>query len=162
MKASSWITALVAVLVTATALASDWKQYNAPTYGFSMLVPTGATMRERESRGGWGHLYSEFEGVKLYGMAKLGAKESDADIERFAVGVIGIPASQWTIVDSGTNQNGWARYRLFRAGSGAKLYYGAYGVGPKGNYLLYMETTPADYNEHKADYTKWYESIRLE
>ena len=57
---------------------------------------------------------------------------------------------------------GWGRYRTFRATSGSKLVFGGYGVGPKGNYLLYLETTPADYNEHKADYDKWYESIRLD
>jgi hypothetical protein len=35
-------------------------------------------------------------------------------------------------------------------------------VGKRGNYLLYLETTVADYDEHKADYNKWYESIRLD
>ena len=42
------------------------------------------------------------------------------------------------------------------------MVFGAYGVGAKGNYLLYLETTPADYNAHQADYEKWYESIRLD
>ena len=42
------------------------------------------------------------------------------------------------------------------------MVFGAYGVGAKGNFLLYLETTPADYNDHKADYDKWYESIRLD
>ena len=37
-----------------------------------------------------------------------------------------------------------------------------FGVGKKGNYLLYLETTVDDYNAHKADYNKWYESIRLD
>ena len=35
-------------------------------------------------------------------------------------------------------------------------------AGKQGNYLLYLETTVSDYNEHKADYIKWYESIRLD
>jgi hypothetical protein len=127
-----------------------------------MLIPAGAAVRERESAGGWGGMFATFEGVKVHGLAKLGAKESDADIERFAVQVIGIPAGQWTMIDSGTNHNGWARYRTFSAKSGPKLYFGGYGVGPKGNYLLYLETTADDYNEHKAEFAKWYESIRLE
>ena len=37
-----------------------------------------------------------------------------------------------------------------------------YGVGKRGNYLLYLETTPADYMASKIEYDKWYESIRLD
>jgi hypothetical protein len=150
------------VVLTQAALASDWKQYDARSYGFSMLVPSGVQVREREWGGGWGGLNADFEGVKLYGLAKLGAKATNAEIEAFAVRTIGIPASEWTQVDAGTNQRGWERYKVFRATRGAKLYYGGYGVGPKGNYLLYLETTSDDYNAHKADYHHWYESIRLE
>ena len=153
---------LAAVLSTQGVLASDWKNYDAKAYGFAMLVPDGAAVAEREWGGGWGGIYAAFEGVKLYGRARLGEKESDADIERYGVGVIGIPASQWTMIDSGAGHNGWGRYRTFSAASGGRLFFGGYGVGPKGNYLLYMETTAADFNEHKSDYTKWYESIRLE
>ena len=150
-----------ALTISAVAIASDWKSYDASAYGFSMLVPTGVNVRERESGGGWGGMYAEFEGVKLYGLAKLGSKESDDDIEKFALRVIGIPASAWTRIDKGTSQNGWARYSTFRANSGGKLVFGGYGVGAKGNYLMYLETTAGDYADHKAEYEKWYESIRL-
>ncbi len=150
------------VLAAQATVASDWKHYEAKSYGFSMLVPSGVAVREREWGGGWGGINAEFEGVRLYGLAKLGAKATDAEIERFAVQTIGIPAGEWTMVDSGANQRGWGRYKTFRAIKGAKLYFGGYGVGPKGNYLLYLETTPADYKEHEGDYNKWYESIRLE
>ena len=159
---TSWLIAAALLLSAGVAAASEWTQYEAKAYGFSMLIPVGAAVRERESAGGWGGMYASFEGVKVYGLARLGTKESDTDIERFAVQVIGIPASQWTMIDAGANQNGWGRYRTFRAASGQKLYFGGYGVGAKGNYLMYLETTVSDYNEHKADFTRWYESIRLE
>ena len=141
---------------------ADWKPYSAPSYGFKMLVPAGVTVREREWGGGWGGINANHEGVKLYGLAKLGAKATDAEIEAFAVKTIGIPAGEWKMVDSGTNQRGWNRYKVFRATRGSTLYFGGYGVGPKGNYLLYLETTTADYNAHQADYNAWYESIRLD
>ena len=161
----SLIRTLVALLVLAfmqAASASDWSYYEAKRYGYSMLVPTGVKVKEREWDGGWGGVAAEFEGVKLYGLAKLGERASDVEIEKFALRTIGIPASQWKLIDSGTRQGGWLRYKTFQATVGAKLYFGGYGVGPKGNYLLFLETTPADYNDHKADYLKWYESIRLE
>ena len=158
--ATVWLVATMAAM--ATAFASDWKYYETKPFGFSMLVPAGVTVREREWGDGWGGLYAEFEGVRLYGRAKLGARESDDAIEKYALRIIGIPAASWTKVDSGTNARGFQRYRTFRAMDGAKMVFGAYGVGAKGNYLLYLETTPADYNEHKADYDKWYESIRLD
>jgi len=145
------------------AAVADWKYYQAKGYGFSMLIPEGTTMKEKELGGGWGELWADYEGVKLHGLAKKGAKESDADIEKFAVKTIGIPASEWKKVDSGLGERGFERHRTFEAVRGDKLYFGAYGVGKKGgNYLLYMETTVSDYDEHKADYRKWYDSIRLD
>lgn len=144
------------------ATAADWRTYQVPSYGFAMLVPAGTAVKEQEWGGGWGGLQAQSDGVKLYGRAKLGAQATDAEIEKYAVQVIGIPAAEWKRVDSGTNQNGWARYRVFEAVRGSRLFFGAYGVGPQGNYLLYLETTVADYNAHKTDYRTWYDSIRLQ
>jgi len=149
------------LLVASQLAAADWKYYEAKGYGFSMLVPEGTKMTEKELGGGWGQLWGTSEGVKLYGMAKLGAKESNADIEKYAVRVIGIPASEWKQVDAGAGR-GFERSKTFEAVRGDKLYFGGYGVGKRGNYLLYLETTVDDYNSHKADYRKWYESIRLD
>jgi len=142
--------------------AADWQTYRAPSYGFSMLIPTGVTPKEQEWPGGWGGITAEFEGVKVNGQAKLGVAHTDAEIEKYSVGVIGVPAKSWRIIDSGTNQNGWTRYRVFEAVRGSALFFGAYGVGKKGNYLVYMQTTAADYNAHQAEYRKWYDSIRLD
>lgn len=159
---STFVMCLSLILLAGETLAADWKYYEAKGYGFSMLVPTGTTVREREWGGGWGGITAQSEGVRLFGQAKLGAHATDAEIEKYALQVIGIPASAWTQIDSGRNQRGWIRYYTFSATSGSKLVFGGYGIGPKGNYLLYLETTHADYNAYKADYLKWYESIRLE
>jgi hypothetical protein len=118
-------------------------------------------MTEKQLGGGWGQLWGSHEGVKLYGMAKLGAKESNDEIEKFAVTTIGVPAREWKLVDAGAG-NGFERSKTFEAVRGDKLYFGGYGVGKKGNYLLYLETTVADYNAHKAEYQKWYQSIRVD
>jgi hypothetical protein len=153
--------ALAALLLSASALA-DWKYYEAKKYGFSMLVPNGAKLATREWGGGWGGMSGSYEGVKLHGQAKLGAKESNDDIEKYALNLIGVPANAWVKVDQVSNTRGWERGQVFKANVGSRLLFGMYGVGPKGNYLLYLDTTPEDYMEHKKDYDKWYESIRLD
>lgn len=158
---SQWALATFLACLSLTA-AADWTVYQSKSYGFSMLVPAGTAVKEREWGGGWGGLNANHEGVKLYGLAKRGAAETDEAIEKFAVKEIGIPASAWTQVDKGTDKQGFKRYRTFQATQGSKLVFGGYGVGPKGNYLLYLETTPADFKEHRADYDKWYESIRVQ
>jgi len=159
---SRTLIAATLVLSTATAVAEGWKTYEAKAYGFSMLIPEGTTIKEKEWKGGWGGMYATHEGVHFYGIAKLGTKATDEEIEKFAVDLIGIPAAEWTKIDSGKDKNGWARYHTFKATKGSKLYFAAYGVGPKGTYLLYLETTPTDFKENRADYDKWYASIELE
>jgi len=150
------------VALPAIASASEWLQYESKPYGFAMLIPSGTSTKETEWTGGWGGLTAVSEGVKLFGLARLGARATDDEIEKFAVQTIGIPASAWTRIEQGTNKNGWNRYRIFQATQGSKLVFGAYGVGLKGNYLLYLETTPADFKEYRADYDKWYASIRVQ
>jgi hypothetical protein len=159
--ASRLLMALATLLLSASALA-DWKYYEAKKYGFSMLVPVGTSLATREWGGGWGGIAGTSEGVKFHGQAKLGAKESNADIENYAVKLIGVPAGAWVKVDELQNTRGWERAQVFKANVGSRLLYGMYGVGPKGNYLLYLDTTPDDYMSNKKDYDKWYESIRLD
>jgi len=153
--------AIAALLLSASALA-DWKYYETKKYGFSMLVPTDAKLNTREWGGGWGGISGTSEGVKFHGQAKLGAKESNEDIEKYAVNLIGVPASAWVKTDQITNTRGWERGYVFKANVGSRMLFGMYGVGAKGNYLLYLDTTPDDYMNHKKDYDKWHESIRLD
>jgi hypothetical protein len=149
-------------LLLSLAALADWNYYQSKPYGFSMLVPAGTKVMTREWGGGWGGIHATVDGVKFYGLAKLGPKESDADIEAYAIRTIGVPAGAWTKVDENRNVRGWERSYVFKANVGSRLLYGMYGVGPKGNYLLYLDTTPGDYMDHKKDYDKWYESIRLD
>ena len=65
---------MAGLMLFAAAHASDWKYYETKPYGFSMLVPTGAKLQTREWGGGWGGISSNYEGLKFYGLAKLGAK----------------------------------------------------------------------------------------
>ena len=159
--ATRFCVALAGLLVAASAFA-DWKYYETKKYGFSMLIPEGASMATREWGGGWGGISGSSEGVKFHGQAKLGAKESNDDIEKYALNLIGVPAAMWVKVDQVQNTRGWERAQVFKANVGSRLLFGMYGVGPKGNYLLYLDTTPDDYMNHKKDYDKWYESIRLD
>jgi len=143
------------------ALAQGWVQYVAKEYGFSMLMPEGTRFVEKESKGGWGELWAQHEDVKFYGLAKLGEKASAEDIEKVGVRITGIPSSAWKTINKGENQGGWIWYRTVEARANGKLVLGDYGTGPKGSYMLLLETTDEDYNEYKADYVKWYQSIKL-
>ncbi len=156
------LSALLVAAAATVASASDWRYYETKPYGFSMLVPTGVRLVEREWGGGWGGFSGRDGDVLFYAQAKLGVKESNEDIEQYALRTIGISANAWTKIDQGQNVRGFERYATFKANLGSKLYYGMYGVGKKGNYLLYLETTPGDYLAYKNDYDKWYESIRLD
>jgi hypothetical protein len=161
-NAVQFLCSLLLASLAAIAVASDWVEYESKPYGFAMLIPAGTSTKESEWSGGWAGLTATSDGVKLFGLAKLGARATDEEIEKFAVQTIGIPAGGWSQIEEGKERNGWNRYRIFQATQGSKLVFGAYGVGLKGNYLLYLETTPADFKEHRADFDKWYRSIRVQ
>ena len=162
MKLRELLTTLVAVsLVAIAADAGDWVEYRSDYYGFSMKVPTGTRLVEKESNDGWGFLYAEHEGVEVFAWAKLGTQATPEEIERFGVRVSGIADRHWKIVNRGMNQNGWRWFRTAEATDGRTLIIADYGTGPKGSYLLFLKTTEEDYAKYKADYITWYESVRL-
>jgi hypothetical protein len=142
------------------ASAQDWRKFTANDYGFSMLVPAGTNMATKVFGGGWGGLVGDSDGTTVIGVAKLGAQENAADIEAFGVGVTGIPAARWTLIDEGSG-NGWSWYRTVSAQEGSKAAFGGYGVGPRGSYLLLLVTTPEDFSAYRSDFETWYESIEL-
>jgi hypothetical protein len=164
LKDTSILIALItASFVISTHSAEDeWEKYSAKEYGFEMLIPKGVKFLEREKSGGWGGLYGTYEGVKLYALAKLGAEETKDDIRKFAEKECGIPGENWKRIDSGKDSSGWKWYEIYVAEKGDTLIFGGFGVGPKGNYLAFLKTTKSDYEEHKADYKEWFESIKLQ
>lgn len=165
MKALKYVT----VLLFGAALQSfalkagaedGWKRYAAPEYGFSMLIPTEAKTSEWEKKP-WGGLYATYEGIQVWGLAKLDEQASAEEIEKYGVGITQISTDSWKVIDSGSG-SGWQWYKTVKAQSGIHTIYGGYGVGDKGSYLVLVKTTQADYDEHEADYIKWYESIQLD
>jgi hypothetical protein len=64
-------------------------------------------------------------------------------------------------VGRGQNRNGWNWFHTVEAVAGQQLIFGGYGTGPKGSYLVLLQTTVGDYEAHKADYRRWYDSIAL-
>lgn len=126
-----------------------------------MLVPAGTRLVERQQYGGWGELWANDQGVKLFAMIKLGEQASRNEIEKVGVRITGIPGDDWTTIGSGKNVAGFNWYRTVKAVRNGKLLLGDYGTGKMGSYLLVLETTPSDFERYNADYKTWYQSIRL-
>ncbi len=153
--------AIASVAVTQAWARERWVTYDAPNYGFSMLLPAGTKLIERQQYGGWGELWANYQGVKVFAMIKLGEQASRDEIEKVGVRITGIPGDYWTTIGSGRNVAGFNWYRTVKAVRNGKLFLGDYGTGKMGSYLLVLETTPSDFDHYNADYRKWYQSIRL-
>jgi hypothetical protein len=149
------------VPAVSAAAQEGWQPYKAGAYGFSMPVPQGTKLTEKEFDGGWGGLHANYEGVELFAVARLGEYASAEDIEKFALRLTETTSDTWTEVDKGRNARGWYWYRVVTATKGDTVVFGGYGIGHAGSYLLLLKTTKQDFKEHEADYKKWYEGVRL-
>jgi hypothetical protein len=154
------VIALVFVLGSAFA-AEGWTEYKADEYGFTMQVPKGTQFTEKEGTGGWGELHATHEGVSVYALGKLGAPVDAKEIVAYGVKVTETAADKWKTIDKGADRNGWKWWESVEVTDGNTVVFGGYGVGPKGSYMMLMKTTATDFAAHKADYAKWYESIKL-
>ena len=152
---------LIVASPQATAKEHPWIKYEAKKYGFSMMVPKGTRFRGKEWKNGWGGLHANYWGVKLWGIAHLGKKHTAKEIETFALLVTGVPAKKWKLKDQGKEKNGWEWYKTWEARRGKAVFIGAYGVGPKGSYLLVLRTNKKSYARDKAAYLRWYKSLTV-
>ncbi|MBW1808546.1 MAG: hypothetical protein JRJ87_10160 [Deltaproteobacteria bacterium] len=151
----------VSLAFASPGLAGEWKEAKSEKYGFSMSVPKGTILKAKEWKGGWGGLHANFLGVRLFGIAHLGKKHTAKEIETFGVLVTGIGPKHWKKIDEGRDKNGWEWFKTWKAVRGKLVVLGAYGVGPKGSYLLVLKTSLKSFNRDKAAYMKWYESLRV-
>ena len=131
-----------------------WTRYSSSDYGFSMLIPHGTKVEEREWGGGWAGVRCTYDGVIFTGIGKLG-KESEKDIIRFGIEATGIAEKYWTMVDQGKG------YKVYRAEAGDEVLLASVGVGSKASFLLFLKTTKSDMNQHQADYRTWYQSVEI-
>jgi len=142
-------------------LASGWEQYESKTYGFRMLIPEYTTLAERKHPTGWGELSASYLGTEILVYVKLGKPATVDDIEMFTWRLTRIAPDDWQVIDQGKNARGFKWYKTTQSYIRDKVAYGIYGVGFRGNYMLLLLTDPADFEENKEDYRKWYESIEV-
>jgi hypothetical protein len=154
---SAWLLAAA----SGVACAGEWQTYESDRYGFSMSVPPGTKLVDKDRDDGWGLLHGEKDGVELYACAQLGRHYEAKEIEDFGVKVTGIAADNWREIDAGKTREDWTWYKTVVATEGETAYAGIYGIGPRGSYLLLLKTTVADYQENKAAYRRWYDGIKL-
>ena len=145
----------------AYAAGDGWKVYNWDSLGISMKIPNGMKMKEVDLDDGWGALKGTIRGATLWAIGSFGKPKKAKSIKAFGAKVTGVPAKHWKIIGQGKKKNGWKWYKTIKSVDGKTLIFGGYGVGPKGSYLFLIKSTKLHFKKHKADYKKWYESVRL-
>ena len=153
--------AVMLIFAMPASAGGKWKEARSDEYGFSMLVPKGTVLAGKEWKDGWGGLHGNFLGVQLWGIAHLGKKHTAPEIEAFGMLVTGIGPKHWKKIDEGKDSNGWEWYKTWKANKGRHVVLGAYGVGPKGSYLLVLKTTARSFKRDKAAYLKWHRNLRV-
>ena len=159
MRRSQILTTFVALFVMTGIAFAEWTEFKSDKYGFSMQVPAKGEGVAKDFGDGWGGLAWEEGSTQLYGVAKLGAGETPEAIREFGVKATGIPAADWHQEAKGTDTQGFKWFEAYSAEGEGKIMAAYLGVGPKGSYLLYVMTTPEEYEAHKAAFEKWQGSI---
>jgi hypothetical protein len=155
------LVAIVSCLTGSPALAGKWYPYEAKAYGFRMLIPEMTTLIERQHPNGWGTLRAVYRATEIHVYVKLGAEASESEIEHFAWRVTRIPPENWKVVDKGKNAKGFKWFRTTKTYAGYKVAFGIYGVCPRDSYMLLLYTDIDTFEDNKAEFMKWYNSIKV-
>ena len=145
------------------AMAQNWSVFKSDRFGFAMLVAPGTRWEARDFGNGWGGMHARTGVVEFVGIVRMGHHDSAAEMEQAAVRLTKIPAAAWRLEDQGSGRNGWKWWRTYQApieGSG-RIIFAVLGTGPRGSYVLFLETTREDFTANRPLYQQWYKSLKL-
>jgi hypothetical protein len=138
--------------------APTWKLFDAPKFGFKMEVPK-KTKLTATAVGKWGGFYAKIWPAHLWGLAKLDAKHTPAEIAAFGLKVTKTKAKHWTLVTEGKDKQGFEWFQVHKIQWRNHVAIAISGVGPKGSYLLVLKTLKTNYLRFEKHYKRWHESI---
>ena len=160
----SWIFLVgMLILVAAEAAAQGWSVFKSDRFGFAMLVAPGTQWEARDFGSGWGGIRTRKGIIDFVAIVRLGYAGTPKELGDFAIAATKIPAAAWSKTDQGKNGNGWNWYQTYEARSSAtgRIAFTVLGTGRRGSYILYLETSQADYAANKGLYGQWYRSLTL-
>lgn len=150
----------LSLLLASTARAEKWKEISNDKFGFRMLIPPEMKMVGKDA-GDWGGLFGVVGPVKISVLARADAHPDEDAMKVFAASHVAIPFDKWKLINSTRNERGWTWARTYRAGVADRVVFAILGHGPKGAYLIYLSTTPANLKLFKLAYLKWYANVRV-
>ena len=162
MRGSSLVVS-VTLALAAPAAAQDWSVFKSDRFGFAMLVAPGTRWEARDFGRGWGGIRAQKGVLEFVGLVKLGYAGSPAELGDAAILLTGVPAAGWRKVDQGRNAAGWKWWHTYEARNDAagRVLYTVLGTGRRGSYILFLDTSQADFTRHRALYKQWYDSLTL-
>jgi hypothetical protein len=160
MRTLSSAIVVALLLLATTAHAEKWKEMSNDKFGIRMLVPPKMKMIGKDA-GDWGGLFGVLGPVKIYGLARIGAFPDEAKMKIFAASHVAIPWDKWQLIKEAKNKRGWTWAKTYRAEVAGRVVFAILGHGPKGAYLIYLGTTPANLKLFKLAYLKWYLNVRV-
>jgi hypothetical protein len=154
------LTVVALLFLTSTAHA-QWSVFKSDRFGVSMLIAPGTRWEARDLGDGWGRVVAKKGVVTFVIVAKLGYQAKPAELERYAVKATEIPFNYWTLVDKGRNASGWIGWRTYETRLGNRLIFAVIGIGQRGSYVVFLETTAGDFARNKPLYNQWYKTLSL-
>jgi hypothetical protein len=164
--AASWhrVLLVVSILgVASIAWAAGWSVFKSDRFGFAMLLAPGMTWEARDFGSGWGGIAARKNEVAFLAIVKLGYAAPPRELGDAAIALTRVPAAGWRKVDEGKGQAGWKWWQTYEARNSAtgRVLFTVLGTGPRGSYILCIETSEADFKASNALYQKWYRSLTL-
>jgi hypothetical protein len=155
---------LVSCLAAAVAApAADWSVFKSDRFGFAMLLAPGMRWEARDFGSGWGGIAARKNEVAFLAIVKLGYAAPPRELGDAAIALTRVPEAGWRKVDEGKGQAGWKWWQTYEArnSSTGRVLFTVLGTGPRGSYILCIETSEADFKAQNAAYQKWYRSLTL-
>lgn len=155
---------LLAALVIAfsgIALAA-WTEFKSDDFGFTMLAPEGVKPEAHDYGHGWGGVhFAAGEHTEVLAIAHKGADVGPDAVREFAVEAAEVAADHWTKGESGKDVDGFKWIESWTASDDKHFVVAVLGAGPKGNYVIFVTSTHAEYDAAKADFEKFFKSIKV-
>jgi hypothetical protein len=157
------VVAAGALALAASATAQGWSVFKSDRFGFAMLVAPGTRWEAQDFGGGWGGIRAKKGVLEFVGIVKLDYAAPPKELGEAAVMLTRVPQAAWRQVDKGRNNAGWNWWQTYEARNSntGRVLFTVLGTGRRGSYILFLETSQADFAANRALYDQWYRSLTL-
>lgn len=138
---------------------AEWAEWRQEDLAYRMIVPTNATIVDREFGKGWFGVVANAEtGESLFAFVQKGRFLDEAELRRHIEDYAGFQITDTTSFTA-PEKGAWTWAKQYKLGDEIRFVWAVIGHGPAGSYAFFLTGLNEHLSRNRSAYERWLSSI---